>query len=852
MTPERYDRIMEVFLQASQHRREARAKFIEKICREDHDLRREVQSMIAADERADEFLEESADDIAADLLNDCGASIVGQKLGEYEVIKLLGVGGMGEVFLAQDTQLGRRAALKILPEEYTVDPLRRSRFEEEARAIAALNHPNIMTIYGIGQAGCRSFLATEFVEGETLRAMLEAGPLSAELVIDIAVQATAALAAAHSAGIVHRDIKPENMILRLDGLLKILDFGQAERPDEPAVSGSVLERLQSQSSPGLIVGTPRYMSPEQARGLTVDSRTDVFSLGCVLYELLTGYPAIAVGELSGGLAAIFNQQPTPITTLRPNCPAALVRIVERALEKHPDKRYLTAKEMLADLRAVQHEMNNGDLVPASGHRLRTTVGATALVLVALVTAIYLVTPRGSIESIAVLPFVNEGGAQLEFLADGLTDSLIGDLSEVPKLKVISRSSVFLYKNRQVDPALAGGILKAQAVLFGRVSQRGDRLLVRLELVNVRDNRRVWGEQYNRIWADLLQMQVEISREVLSKLRVTVTGDADHQLSRRWRVKPEAYRLYLKGQFLLSRAGTESDLRSAMSYLYSALDKDPRYALAAVGIANGYVALADYASPREAMPKAREYALKAIELPGARSEGHVALGLVKLLYDWDFLGAEKEFKNDSPLTPKAVSTFSCYLHYTDTLGRTQEAIASLNRLLAHDPMSVWNNAELGCVSYYARQYDKSLALSRRTVGLNPEFQLSYVSLGRAYIQKQMYPEAVAELQKGRRLDPEFPLIVAELGYAWAASGNKAAAQHILDELNQIATHRYVDAYLIALIYLGSNDREKAFFYLEKAYAERSSSMPWLKVEPKFDVVRSDSRYLDLLRRVGFPI
>jgi adenylate cyclase len=291
------------------------------------------------------------------------------------------------------------------------------------------------------------------------------------------------------------------------------------------------------------------------------------------------------------------------------------------------------------------------------------------------------------------------------------------------------------------------------------------------------------------------------------------------------------------------------LRSALSYFYRALDKDPRYGLAAVGIANGYVALADYASPREAMPKAREFALKAIELPDARSNGHVALGLVKLLYDWDWLGAEQEFKYDSPLAPKAVSTFSCYLHYADTLGRTQDAIATLTRLVVRDPMSIWNNAELGCVSYYARQYDKSLAQSWRTVSLNPEFQLSYVSLARAFIQKQMYSEAVAELQKGRRLDPESPLIVAELGYAWAVSGNKAAAQDVLNELNHIAGHRYVDAYLIALIHLGLNEREEAFSYLEKAYEARSSFMPWLKVEPKFDLVRSDPRYLDLLRRVG---
>jgi serine/threonine protein kinase len=842
---------MDVFLQASEHTRDTRATFLEDTCREDDDLRREVEALLAADQDAHDFLEESADDMAVDWLNTCDASLLGQQLGEYQVIELLGVGGMGEVFLARDTRLGRRAAVKILPEQYTADPLRCGRLEDEARAIAALNHPNIITIYGIGQAGPRSFLATEFVEGQTLRAMLQAGLLSTEFVIDIAVQATSALAAAHSAGIIHRDIKPENMIVRPDGLLKILDFGLAERPEEPGMPGSVRQSVPSQASLGLIAGTPRYMSPEQARGLTVDTRTDVFSLGCVLQELLAERSPVTTVETGGVSKSVFNQRPKPMTALRPNCPVALAEIIERALQQDADNRYRTAKEMLADLKALQYDTGKHRSPKSGQHRLRMALAATALILVITAIAAYLLPPRESIQSIAVLPFVNEGGAQLDFLAEGLTDSLIGDLSEVPKLKVISRSSVFQYKNRQVDPALAGARLKAQAVLLGRVSQRNDRLLVRLELVNVRDNHRVWGEEYNRIRADLPRMQVEIAREVLSKLRVTLTGDADRQLSRRWTVNPDAYQSYLRGQFLLSRAGTESDVRFAMSYLYSALDKDPHYALAAVGIANGYVLLADFASPREAMPKAREFALKAIELPGAQSHGHVALGLVKLLYDWDWLGAEKEFKYDSQLAPKAVNTFSCYLHYTDTLGRTQDAIAALTRLLARDPTSFWNTSELGCVSYYARQYDRALALSRRAVSLNPESQLSYVSLGRAYIQKQMYFEAIAALQRGRSLDPEFPQILGELGYASAVSGNKSAAQDLLEQLDHIAAHRYVDAYLIALIHLGLNERDRAFYYLEKAYAERSSSMPWLKVEPKFDLIRSDPRYLDLLRRVGLP-
>jgi serine/threonine protein kinase/tetratricopeptide (TPR) repeat protein len=849
MTPERYNQIVEVFLEASQRNVDTRGKFIAAVCHGDDELRREVEAMLASDEQSQQFLDKFPNDVATELLAGRGVSIVGQQLGEYKVIELLGKGGMGEVFLAQDTRLGRRAALKILPEEYTVDSMWLRRFEREARAIAALNHPNIITIYGVGQAGSINFLATEFVEGETLRAMMNAGPVQSAIVVEIAIQAASALGAAHTAGIIHRDIKPENMILRPDGLLKILDFGIAMRTEQPAASSQITPREKFKSLPGLIVGTPRYMSPEQAKGLAVDARTDVFSLGCVLYELLTGHPAMPADMPTGVLAAILSKRPTPLES---NCPAALARAIVRAIEKDPDKRYHTAQEMLSDLRTAKRELESSYSRPASTRRHFVTasvVALAALILVASVAVLHLRAPGESIKSIAVLPFVNEGGADLEFLADGLTDSLIGDLSQVPNLKVISRDSVFRYKGRQVDAALSGAMLKAQMVLLGRVSQRGDRLSVRLELVDVRDNHRVWGEQYNRVWADLLQMQMEISREVLSKLRLTLSGRTERQLVQRQKVSPEGYQLYLKGNFFLFQQGAESDLNSAIMYFHGALNKDPNYALAYVGLANSYVVLADYVSPKEAMPKAREYALKALEMGGAPAEAHVVLGLVKLLYDWDWLGAEREFKNDSVLNPNAVDTFSCYLHYADILGRTNESVATLTRLLVRDPMSPWDNEELACVSYYARRYDKAIAQYRRTISINPAFPPAYVNAGRAYVQKQMYPEALAELEKGRRIDPNFLLIIAELGYTWAVSGNKVAARNILEDLNRQAAHRYVDAYGIAVIYLGLAEPEKTFAYLEKAYAERSTSIPWLKVEPRFDPVRSDPRYLDLLRRVG---
>ena len=487
--------------------------------------------------------------------------------------------------------------------------------------------------------------------------------------------------------------------------------------------------------------------------------------------------------------------------------------------------------------------------PSARRRLYRPAATAAFLLSAALTILYFLSPGTRIRSIAVMPFINEGGTELQYLADGLTDSLISDLSQVPQLKVISRNSVFRFKGREVDPAVTGALLKAQALLVGRLMQRGNRLSVRLELIDVRDNHRLWGEEYNRRWADLTLTQVEISREVLSKLRIRLSGAAEQELYRRQTIKPEAYRLYLKGLFYFERYGVE-DLKTGAGYFHQALEEDPTYARAYVALANTYVSLASSLPPREAMSKAREYALKALDLHGALAEAHVALGIVKLLYDWDWLGAEEEFRYESRLNPDSVDTFACYLHYADILGRADEGIAKLARHLANDPMSPVNNLELGCVAYYARHYDIAISQYWRTINLAPELVIAYANVGRAYVQKHMYSEAIIELEKGRKLDSSGTLLLSELGYAMAASGKAAPARAILNELKRQASHQYVDAALLAPIYIKLGERDEAFRCLERAYMERSSAMPWLEVDPKFDPVRSDPRYKDLLRRVGF--
>jgi TolB-like protein len=594
------------------------------------------------------------------------------------------------------------------------------------------------------------------------------------------------------------------------------------------------------------------MSPEQARGQPVDCRTDLFSLGAVLYEMLAGIPAMQGATASDIIASILTRDPEPLATRRPDCPHALIDVISRALQKDREDRYSSVAEMIADLRSVTSApVKSGKASRLNALRLhaKAVTVAVASATLAIVFLLFLRSPPDAlIDSVAVLPMLNEGGQNLQFVADGLTDSLIGDLSEIPKLKVTSRAAAFLFWRQRIDPVKAGKLLNSRMVLTGGVSQEADRFLLHLELVEAKTNRRIWSEHYTTIWNDLLAVEGAISREVVGKLRVPLTRNTKEELQKRHDVRPEAYRLYLRGQSALY-GPTQADLEAAVLYLHRALENDSSYAPAAVGLANAYVSLTDYLSPREAMPKAREYALKAIEAGGASSGAHAALGLVKLLYDWDWRGAAQELRWDTPLNPHAVEAFSCYLHYRDAVFRTSETEATIAILLARDPLSAWMNHEMGCASYYARHYQKAIEQFSRTVKISPDFQIAYMNAGRTFVQQQKYQDAISTLEAGRKIDPNWPLMLAELAYAHAAAGHRVIARRILTELEGIAKRRYVDAVPIALVYLRIGDRDTAFSYLEKAYIDRSSSIPWLRAEPRFDPVRSDPRYLRLLKRVG---
>lgn len=852
MTPERYNQLVALFHAVETHRPEARLAFLSEACRGDQTLRSEVEAMLASDQTGDQFLDIPLDDLASDaLMSDRNRCLIGQTLGDYRITALLGIGGMGSVYLAQDTRLLRKAALKLLPEEFSYNPERLRRFEQEACAVSALNHPNIVTVYGLGRVGALSFLATEFVEGPTVRELIRRGPMEPQAVVDIGLQVVRALAAAHASGIIHRDVKPENIVVRPDGLVKVLDFGVAKR----TVDGSRIEALsqleECKTTPGLLVGTPRYMSPEQARGLPIDCRTDLFSLGAVLYEMLSGRPAAAGHTPSDIIAAVLACDPEPLGKLHPGCPASLIDAVNRALEKEREKRYASAAEFAADLRCIQSGIETGSST-ASGTTRRYLIAAAIAIVVLAVISIFGLLRIGSrqevADSIAVLPLTNEGGADLQFVADGLTDSFIGDLSQVPNLKVSSYLSVSRFKDRPADVAAIGNALKAHMVLHGSLSQRGDRFRVHLELIDASAKRQMWREEYSPVWSNLLEVEGNISKEVLAKLRITLHHGMIAEFDKRHDVRPEAYRLYLRGRSAML-GPTESDLNAALLYFHRALENDGTYAPAAADLAHTYIALADYVSPRQTMPKARQYALRAIELGGASAEAHVALGLVKLLYDWDWKSAAHEFQYDSRFNPHGVDTFGCYLHYKDALTGTDDAARTIAKLLARDPLSAWMNHELGCVSYYSRRYKLAVEQFSRTIKISPDFQIAYANAARSFVQLQRYPEALDALQQGLKIDPNSPMMLAELAYARAASGDSQGARKTLRQLDVIAKNRYVDPVPIALVHFRLGERDAGFAYLERGYAERSSTMPWLKAEPRLDPVRTDPRYIALLRRVG---
>lgn len=826
----------------------------------------------------------------------------------YTLISFLGIGGMGEVYLAEDTKLGRKVALKTLPSEFTNDKERLRRFHHEARAASALNHPNLLTIHEIGSEAGAHFIAAEYIDGETLRQTLKHGKMKVDDALDVAQQAAFALTAAHGAGIVHRDIKPENIMVRRDGIVKVLDFGLAKLLEDHAremVDHEADTRALVLTDPGRVLGTPQYMSPEQARGQELDARTDIWSLGVVLYEMLAGRPPFRGETRSHTVVSILETEPAPLGTLAPDTPAELQRIVRKALTKDRDSRYQTARDLMIDLKTLRRDLDirseierstvpsgldnvteisgtNGKLPAVSTSTAsiadQTQIGSAPTgtiedrvyvagknrkLVIALVAMLLLIaigfgaywffwrsTTGTQIASIAVMPFVNASGdPNAEYFSDGMTESIINSLSQLPQKKILARATVFRYKGRDADPQKVGKELGVDALLIGKVTQQGDTLTIQADLVRASDGSELWGGRYNKKLAEVFAVQNEIANEISETLRLKLSSDEQKRVTKHSTDNVEAYKLYLKGKFEANKFTPES-LQKGIEYYNQAIAIDPGYASAYAGLSDLYIAQAHvFVPPKEGYAKAKWTAEKAAQLDDTLGEAHQALGSVKLYSDWDFPAAEREFKRAIELNPNdslAHSNLSCKFK---ALRRYPEEIAEARRGQELDPLSAFANMELGEAFYQARRYDEAIEQIRKTVELDAYFFVSYHVRARAYEQKKMYAEAIADCQEWMKIFPDDPNALATLGHVYATMGRRREAEEIVRKLLEMSKQRYFSPYWIAVAYAGLGDNDHAFQYFEAAFEDRYFLVIWMNSDPRFDNLRSDPRFTALVQRAG---
>ncbi len=820
---------------------------------------------------------------------------------------------MGEVYLAEDSRLHRKVALKILPSEMAANQDRMRRFVQEAKAAAALNHPNIAHIYEIGESEGTNFIAMEFVDGVTLSQKIHQEQSELRKLLRCLQHVAEGLAKAHAAGIVHRDLKPDNIMITRDGHAKVLDFGLAKliEPQPPAglnnasTGEDATAILQQQSIPGMIMGTVGYMSPEQAQGKTneIDQRSDIFSFGCILYEAVTGHKAFAGKDVVDSLNKIIREQATPISDYRPDTPNHLQRIVRRCLAKDPEDRYQTIKDVAIELRELRHELAaEGDLdvtvTPATAssaagetrtseaarqragdttsgmqsslapgassaeyivsrfkeHKFGVVIALLILVGAAVGFGVYLNprTTRAVIESIAVMPFVNESGnAEVEYLSDGMTETLIRSLSQLPNLAVKSRSTVFYYKGEEASPKKIGEELSVQAVLLGRVVQRGEDLKLNLELVNTKTQDVIWSEQYARKRSDLVSLQSEIAKDVSTKLKSKLSGVEEAKVTNTSTGNPEAYQAYLKGRYYWNRR-TAENLKKAIEQFKIATDRDPNYAIAYAGLADCYAVLHEYAGTptSETAPQAKAYAERALAIDAQLAEPHATLGSVnENLWHWE--DAEREFKRALELNPNYPTAYHWYSIFLKDVGRNDEAAATIKRAQQLDPLSSVIAVNISRLYQLQNNHTASIENSLKLIELDPSFGPAYEYLALSYLKQGKKAEAIAAVEKAAELNNRSGIVLGDLGYVYAATAKQAEAIAVIKELEAKYERKEAIGQFIAAAYMGLGEKDKVFAWLEKDFEARNGKLGEVRWQVQFETLRDDPRFKDLLKRMGLP-
>lgn len=891
MNADRWQKVKSIFDAVVELESDARDRVLDRECGSDGDLRVEVEKLLSSSKASDGFLEQPASShVASAILEPKGMLHAGDRFAHYKIIRQIGIGGMGEVYLAEDEKLDRRVAIKILNQRFGKNDSHLQRFIREAKAASSLNHPNILVIHEIGVGEDANFIVSEFVEGRTLREMIGGSELKVSDVLDITIQIAEALSAAHGAGIVHRDIKPENIVVRPDGYVKVLDFGLAKllKPQNIFLDEGDKTAIQNHTAQGVIMGTVNYMSPEQAKAETVDERTDIFSLGVVIYEILTGATPFQGDSMSETFANLINAEPPALALPASSMSQELQRIVSKMLRKEKGERYQTSKDLLADLKALRENIafdeKLGDLradtssnstaplprhtnpvdpsnttasIPKGRAAILRWVTVALLAVAAIGLAYYLYTGRQNSvsndrRSLAVLPFTNASqDVNAEYLADGVSESIINSLSQLSGLKVMSRNSSFRFRNDQSDTRAIASQLNVENIVTGDIKQVGDKLVINVRLIDAGDDSQIWGNQYVSTLTDVIAAQNEIAQAVARNLKVKLTPSDTAQLSKRYTENIEAYQLYLRGRFHVLKI-LPDEIRQGIAYFQQAIDLDPNYALAYAGISGAYrgLAIGTEISPADSFAKSRAAANRAIEIDDTVPDGHTGLGMTMFWADWDWDGAEQHLRRAIELNPNDVNGHLFYAHVLSNTGRHQQALGEVKLARELDPLSPFAGALEGQFLFHAGKHDEALDRLQKTLDLAPNFWMPHSFAALVYIDKRMFPEALAAARKARTLSAASTFSIGLETYALAKMGNREEAEKVLGEMLEISRTRGMPPTHLATAYNGLGDTESALEWLEKGFAERDPKMTFLKVDPKWNNLRSSPRFIELMRRMNF--